>query len=88
MFTRKKSKGPSGPPPRDFGSPPPFGRMPPPRFGPPSAGRPILRPSPAVQSRPAPVQPTRAPARPMTRAPSAKDKEMDETLKKLKKMSE
>ncbi len=92
MFNRNKAKGSKGPlggmPPRGPGGPPQFGRMPP-RFGAPSGpgARPLMR-QPIMQTRAA-QQPARMPpARSVSRAPSTKEKEMDETLKKLKKMSE
>jgi len=90
LFNRKKSKeskGPLGRMPRWPGGPPQFGGMPP-RFEPHSGGaRPLVR-QPIIQTRPV-QQPARVPpSRPVSRVSSAKEKEMDETLKKLKKMSE
>lgn len=81
LFKKKDSRGRE--PPRGSGWPPssgganapPMMRRGPPRFGPPTTMRPV---------------PQRAPARPApqsSRAPSAKDKEMEETLKKLKEIS-
>ncbi len=85
---KMKGKGKSEPFSRP-GAPPAasFGPRPPPRFGPsPFAPRVQPRPSPSMPPAQKPTsRPLPPPARP---TPPAKDKEMEETLKKLKEMSE
>lgn len=76
MKKQKPKAGPSGPPPGMIVS-----RRPPPRFGPPVGMRPVMGAGPIIRPGVRPSSPAQLPAK------NGKEKEDEETLRKLKEMS-